>query len=661
MTDARESPEYPFSKFLDQHTSQLEASSVPPELWFNLYVKLVNQRFDAGDYFKIICEIPDDGEKNMSVLAINDMHNVDEHNVFLIDHLLTFESENLRKIIESSGDLLKRLVDLFGLDNLENNEEDEVEKIETSNDKENQKYEQQQLNSGSSLPRPESVDARLGAYSEDSENNLVDAVIKEVWKNAQTYTVCYKTETGMQSKPMWYLMDEFGSRIRHSSNGNVRTIPLMFLPQSCAYNIMFLTRPIAKDEEVTRDFAQNIFTAKNPEWRKYLELPWVPNDFSNESSEFPTPTEEYFTSGRNPDHLASSNDQETANSALSASLSILKSRKLRIYADDTQLIEHLKRDYELVDDWKKADIVWCMKHFHDFKTLCEENPCGMINQFPYESCLTVKDLLATCAMHDYKKNKWYQLTYNLNTELPQFVACYQKRQKDNIPNVWIVKPWNLARGMEMCVTDDLNKIIRLVETGPKVVCEYITRPLLFPRPDNGNRVKFDLRYIVFVNSFEPITAYIYNKFWIRFAINEFVLGNFDDLETHFTVFNYSEDPSKVLNMKCEKFIETIEKEYPKIKWSELQTKINSTIHKALEAASKNKPPRGVASNVQSRAMYGVDIMLQYDDEANIKPTLLEVNFTPDCTRACQYYPDFADTVFETMFLGEINPANVTPI
>lgn len=133
----------------------------------------------------------------------------------------------------------------------------------------------------------------------------------------------------------------------------------------------------------------------------------------------------------------------------------------------------------------------------------------------------------------------------------------------------------------------------------QIVCEYIHRPLLFPRPDNGNKVKFDLRYIVFLNGISPVTAYVYKKFWIRFAIklvflihnrvsvsdfSEFSLSNLDDVETHFTVFNYL-DKSKVLQMHCEKFIETIEKTYPKIHWHEVQENINETIKKAIEAAA----------------------------------------------------------------------------
>lgn len=67
--------------------------------------------------------------------------------------------------------------------------------------------------------------------------------------------------------------------------------------------------------------------------------------------------------------------------------------------------------------------------------------------------------------------------------------------------------------------------------------------------------------------------------------SEFSLSNFEDVETHFTVFNYL-DKEKILQMKCENFIETIEKAYPRIQWSEVQKDINLTIRKAIEAAAK---------------------------------------------------------------------------
>ena len=51
----------------------------------------------------------------------------------------------------------------------------------------------------------------------------------------------------------------------------------------------------------------------------------------------------------------------------------------------------------------------------------------------------------------------------------------------------------------------------------------------------------------------------------------------------------------------------------------------------------------------SRAYYGIDVMVDAD---NMEPQLLEITFSPDCKRACEYYPTFYDDVFQTLFKEE---------
>ncbi|KAL6734943.1 hypothetical protein Aduo_005430 [Ancylostoma duodenale] len=656
---------YHFEHFLNGHKSQLEAGGIPPELWGSLYSKLMQQTFDAGNYFRILCEETDTG-RNWSVFATKDLHPVDEYNVFLIDHAWTFRPHEARAQLEGLPQLVERMKNLLDIDDPEDECKESDTENEVTTDEQERKIVQEKLEASARekapLPRLESVDARLCCAVKD-ENSIVDRILSDMWKHIQTYTVRLKQEVDEESMPLWYIMDEFGVRISHSETPNVKVVPLYFIPENAAYSVVFLTKEVRDGEEICRDFADNALSRLHPEWRQFLMTPWLEHELAlNEVIEREPIDENFFLSGRTLDKLPEDAAQQKSFEAIK---NRDLSRPIRIYADDLQLIDKLSAvKYEEIANWCAADVIWLRRHFRDFDQLCTENPSALVNQFPHESCITVKDLLSAIIMdkNSGKAPAWFQTCFNLNTELPQFVSHYLQRKASGLDNTWIIKPWNLARGLDMHVSNDLRQIIRLIESGPKIACKYIERPVLFHRTDNDCMVKFDLRYIVFVNQVRPLRAYVYNNFWIRFAINHFSLDRLDDIDTHFTVFNYGND-EKILQMECGDFIKRFEATYESIKWHDIQLKINSVLKGALEAACSYDPPRGVAKNVQSRAMYGADVMLRWSDaeEKDVQPTLLEFNFMPDCNRACTYYADFADTVFQTMFLEQVDTTKVTEL
>lgn len=65
------------------------------------------------------------------------------------------------------------------------------------------------------------------------------------------------------------------------------------------------------------------------------------------------------------------------------------------------------------------------------RKLSQERPGVLLNQFPCENLLTVKDCLASIARRagGPEGPPWLPRTFNLRTELPQFVSYFQQRER----------------------------------------------------------------------------------------------------------------------------------------------------------------------------------------------------------------------------------------
>jgi tubulin--tyrosine ligase-like protein 12 len=131
------------------------------------------------------------------------------------------------------------------------------------------------------------------------------------------------------------------------------------------------------------------------------------------------------------------------------------------------------------------------------------------------------------------------------------------------------------------------------------------------------------------------------------------MSEFDVYEKHFTVMNYGEN-LVLKHLKCEDFLNEWKEQFADHQWTDVEDKICEMLKGTFVGATQKKPPCGIANNPQSRGLYAADIMLSWDD-GKIQPKLLEVNFIPDCKRACEYYNDFYNDIFKLLFLGQDNP------
>ncbi|CAH1966082.1 unnamed protein product [Acanthoscelides obtectus] len=576
--------------FLNLHKDQLSSSGVPVHYWSSLYQKLVNQIFDAGTVFQILkvdSENREEYEPLWVLRALKDVDKSDGKHIYLIDHAWTFRPEEIKLQLLENSSLKNRMSILFDLDdNL-------------------------------------------------SEDELIENIFNNIWKLANHYSVG-NAENVEKQLPIWYIIDEVGSSVMHSNNPNCRIVPFFYMNDQITYSLLFPIEDIEEDEFLTRDFAEGITDSSR---RSAILLPWVATSFEHISYIPDMPYPDYFLEGHIKESLPKISGKE-----------ISKRDVYKVYTQYDLVRQYLTdQRFILVDTELEADILWYTKHFKDFEELSIDFPGKYVNQFPFEYVITVKDLLCITCRRNQSSLRWLPTSYNLVTEIRNFVSYYQYRNKNGMGNYWIVKPYNLARGLDIHITNNLSYILKLSLTGPKIAQKYISNPVLFYRPECNGKVKFDIRYILLLKSIKPIDAYVYKKFFLRFANKPFEMRDFEEYEKHYTVMNYTENAT-LKHLKCEDFLLEWSKQYPDHEWKDIESKITEMLKDILVSASSAEPPCGFGENPQSRALYAADIMLEIDEKGDFNPRILEINFTPDCQRACEYYEDFYNDIFNLFFL-----------
>ncbi|CAI0387820.1 unnamed protein product, partial [Linum tenue] len=478
-----------------------------------------------------------------------------------------------------------------------------------------------------------------------AEESVVDRVVNAMWLYAMTYRLA--DEEKLDESSVWYVMDELGSALRHSDEPNFRVAPFLYMPEgtlesAVSYSILWSIRNVDSGDECTRDFLFGIGEDKQRSARLTAYFHTPQNYFLQEYKKFC----QNLQSKRLPSSLGKS--------SFVRSLCRSDGEPLHVYTDIPQVEEFLTRpEFVITSEMKDADIIWTSTQVdEEVKKVTGITERQVINQFPFEACLVMKHHLADTVQKAHGSPEWLQPTYNLETQLSPLIGDYFSREKDGTNNLWILKPWNMARTIDTTVTDNLSAIIRMMETGPKICQKYIEHPALF----QGK--KFDLRYVVLVRSINPLELFLADVFWVRLANNPYTLEkrSLFVYETHFTVMNYR---GTINHKNTPDFVKEFEQEH-NVQWLDIHERVRMMIKSVFEAAATVQPEM---HSPTSRAIYGVDVML----DTNFQPKLLEVTYCPDCTRACKYDTenlfgtknvvkgrDFYNYVFGCLFLGEEN-------
>ncbi|KAI8973286.1 tubulin-tyrosine ligase family-domain-containing protein [Mycotypha africana] len=676
-----------FESFVVVHQYQL--STIPKELWETLFMKLGEDYLDAGNFVELH---QGDRVEGYSLHVKADQCLKKHSDVFLIDHAWTTSPETAKEELRANANLLNRLENLMDIvvedapaDSDDKNDEDikpdsdlidlvaeqanvskkeaELALIAENNeiinaitrltidpdvkaeaDRLQEQVMGQMLASGRPQEKEEKENKERLERREKREKEWVErrieAVYSKMWSFIQTYTYSVLQQDGqLAPQTAWYVNDEVGSAICHSEDPNVVCVPFIFSRGASGmipYSVFFPIKDIEGGEIITCDLLPKTLDREIDKVaylyaiKERLLSPSIIEEkrkdliqhFETEQARL---TEQTLSSKSSKSSEITSTEKVLE--LLKKNSGSEKSTPIHVYTDTPFIQQFLKlENVVFTNDQSKADIIWSSSDFKDWDAV---KPHQIVNQIPNEQCITFKQNLAELICKTYGSPSWFPRTYNLMTQLAEFVGDYLNCDKTSSENnLWITKPWNMARSLGLDVTRNLAQIIRQRDGSvPKIVQRYITNPCLY----NGK--KFDLRYIVLVRRTEPeLVACVYNMFWTRLANKKFSLDDLNDYERHFTVMNYSNYQMTQLDHKS--FIFNLEKQHG-LKWDKIQKDINAAIKDILVAATSTEQPLGLAGeNAKSSntfSLYGFDVMLTDD----FKPVILEVNFSPDCTRACQ--------------------------
>ncbi|CAD5115411.1 DgyrCDS4388 [Dimorphilus gyrociliatus] len=604
-----------YQAFVELHKSQLLVNCVPDHLWLSLYKKLKAETFDSLAHFGLQKLIHDEDGEDYSWRVVctceNGLRKEDTEAIFLVDHCWTFEVEKARMQLRAFPNLVSRMTQLMDITNEEDQEKE---------------------------------------------------VLREMWKFCQTYSL-HDPITG-KSKNIWYIMDEFGSRIQHCDEPNIRIVPFVYQTSETmyTYSLLYLLNDLDYEEEITRNYIER--PVSSDLHRKLLLSPWLPDDSLVEAHNidllrFPEEDEDQFLSYQDIEHVAEDKTWDCRPS---------RNDPLKVFTDfEFVKDEILDGKFHIVDSEKDADILFLRKHFKRYDLLQKGQ---YINQIMGDYVLTAKELCSVIARRDAENGAqeiidpqtlnvtpdWYPISFNLSTELTHFIAYYNLREERELDNIWIVNPWNSSWMEGSIITDDLIQIIRQLDCGRRVVSKYVKYPLTLDLGrEERTKIKLDFRFFVLVPDVSPLKIGILRQTIIRRAEKNYHLDYLDDQTRHTTTTSNAD------KMDTESFILALKQQYPQLNWDKVENETHSAIFKLFQSSTKKNFPMGLKSSQHSKPIYGVDVVyetaLENEIVTELKPKIIKVTSDIDLSYLIENSPTLLSDCFSALFLQETNNIN----
>lgn len=424
-------------------------------------------------------------------------------------------------------------------------------------------------------------------------------ILDGMWSYNQVYV--YMSSDGVKRKPLWYIMDEYGSALTHGKEANFKCSPFFDTITGKTYSLIWPIRDVPKGAVCQRNFIPQIMSQENQVvYRARLKAFTGSKIFLNVPTTNPVKKELNLSSCKVV-HLKKENisaEQRQPQVSIHASK----------YNNDVSvdLLSNLSRDVAISNEQQV-----------DFNLLTIDDTSIMIDQdaLPTSEVFASTDYFQNFLKFTTDDCDWFSMSYILPRDLEKF--CLEFESSD-LSSYWIVKEVdNRTIEVPIAVTSSYSRIVRMCEPGSIAVSKFVTDQPKF------RHHRFVLSYTVIL-SMSDHNIFVYKEPLIRQAKERYNPTSL--IDEYDTSTDITEKPEKLVgNQDSESFADfkvgmnkLLLPVNPDKGWDIYQDKIFQTIGCISKSIIGDLV---LNKHGKSFVTFGADILL----DSSLTPTIIDVN------------------------------------
>lgn len=231
----------------------------------------------------------------------------------------------------------------------------------------------------------------------------VDAIYNKMWSYIQTYSYSIlQTDGQPTAQTAWYITDEVGSAICHSSDPNVVILPFIFSRGASGmipYSVFFPIKDITAGEIITCDLVPKNLVRESDKLAylfAFEDRVLLDSEIQSKRDEltklFKVRQEELNNQNFTPPAGKILSSEEALEALKKNGKNTPKKESVVVCTDTTFVQQFLKLDnVKFTNNPASADIIWTSQDFQGWDSLERHQT---VNQFPNEKCITFKHNMA---------------------------------------------------------------------------------------------------------------------------------------------------------------------------------------------------------------------------------------------------------------------------